>query len=494
MPSDERRLHPYTILFAFLTQIRALVVPGLLVAFGVSSRGDGWHPWMMLLIIPTAVVAVIRYISYSYRYDERELVIRSGLLFRRERHIPYARIQNVDAVQNVLHRLLGVVEVRLDTGSGGSAEATMSVLPVRALEEMRERVFAGRQLEREAAERPRPWLALTPREVMLSGFIDSRGGVLIAAAFGVMWELQLFERFFSPGLAPAANRSVIRNAVRGVMSNAAAAWQGLAVAVALLAALLIFVRILSMIWALIRLHGFTLTLQQDEARAEYGLLTHVSATVPLRRVQMLTVRERPLHRLFRRVAVRVETAGGHEAGAEGAAQTREDLAPILQKTALGEFVRTLTGVDLSTLAWQPPHPRAFGRELRRRLVFAAAVAVALAALARWYSIVPIVILLLWTVLAAHRTIRHLRWCRTDDAVLLQQGWMTRTLVIVPLSKMQVVTRHESPFDRRTGMASVHVDTAAASGNPLHIVYLPEDTAHALHEQLSAAAATTAFRW
>ena len=72
-----------------------------------------------------------------------ELVIRSGLVFRSERHIPYARIQNIDAVQNVLHRLLNVVEVEVETGGGETSEATMSVLPMAAFHEMRERVFAG---------------------------------------------------------------------------------------------------------------------------------------------------------------------------------------------------------------------------------------------------------------------------------------------------------------------------------------------------------------
>jgi putative membrane protein len=494
MPSDERRLHPYSILFAFLSQIRALVVPGVLLAFGISSRGDGWHPWMMLLLIPTVVFAVIRYVSYSYRYDARELVIRSGLVFRRERHIPYARIQNVDAVQNLLHRFLNVVEVRLDTGSGQSAEATMSVLPLRALDEMRDRVFADRQVQGEAAVRPKPLLALTTRELMLSGFIESRGGVLIAAAFGVVWELQLFERFMSPVLGPVANRSVIRNAVRAIFSNAAAAWQALAVAAALLVALLVFMRVLSMIWAVIRLHGFTVTLQEEEARAEYGLFTHVSATVPLRRVQMLTVREGPLHRLFGRVAVKVDTAGGHEAGVEGAGQTREDLAPILHKSALEPFVSAVIKVNLASVDWQSPHPKAFGRELRKRLVFVGVVGLALGLALRWYAIAPVLLLLLWTIVAAHRTVKHLRWCHTDEAVLLRHGWILRRLLIVPLVKMQVVTEHESPFDRRTRMASVHVDTAAAGSDVLHIPYLPKDTAQLLHTQLSEAAATTAFRW
>ena len=53
-------------------------------------------------------------------------------MFRRVRHIPYSRIQNIDAVQNVLHRVLGVAEVNIETGGGDAAEAKMSVLPLAA--------------------------------------------------------------------------------------------------------------------------------------------------------------------------------------------------------------------------------------------------------------------------------------------------------------------------------------------------------------------------
>src|SRR5687767_8600253 len=197
---SERRLHPFSILFAFLAQVKAFVVPGLLVLVGASSRGaDWWQPWMMLLIIPTALGAAVRYLSYRYRYEENEIVIRSGILFRKERHIPYARIQNIDAVQNVLHRLLNVVEVKVETGGGETAEARMSVLPMSAFHEMRAHVFAEQRTGAvDAAAIPAApkaaLLQLSTRELLLYGFIENRGVVVVGAAVGVLWEFGLLER------------------------------------------------------------------------------------------------------------------------------------------------------------------------------------------------------------------------------------------------------------------------------------------------------------
>ena len=142
---SDRRLHPYSILFGLGSELRQFLIPGVVVLVTAGTAGGDWQGWTLVFLIPYALSVVARYLSFRYRYEERELVIRTGLIFRNERHIPYARVQNINAVQNVLHRLLNVIEVRIETGGGQEAEARMSVLPVEALEEMRRRVFGDRE-------------------------------------------------------------------------------------------------------------------------------------------------------------------------------------------------------------------------------------------------------------------------------------------------------------------------------------------------------------
>ena len=84
----------------------------------------------------------------------------------------------------------------------------------------------------------------------------------------------------------------------------------IAIAVAAFAVFLVVVRLISMIWALVRLYDFRLTRVGEDLRTEYGLFTRVTATVPLRRVQAITINAGPLHRWLERASVRVATAGG----------------------------------------------------------------------------------------------------------------------------------------------------------------------------------------
>jgi len=509
MPS-EHRLHPVSVLFAFLSQIRAFILPGLLVMIGASSRGgpDSWQPWMMALVIPNALVAVIRYVSYRYRYDPHEMVIRSGLVFRRERHIPYGRIQNVDAVQNVLHRLLKVVEVRVETGGGQTPEATMSVLPFSAFLEMRARVFAERQAlgtaEQEAAptaavETPAttPLLELPPKELLLCGFLENRGGVLIAAGFGLIWELGLIDRIMRSIFGnEVSGRRMVRDFIRSNFDGAWISFDRIAIAIVAFIGLFLFVRGLSMVWALIRLYGFRLSLSAGDLRSEYGLTTRVAATIPLRRIQTLTIREGPLHRLFDRVAVRADTAGGQPRNRSGVRE-RESLAPILRRPALPSFIHhVLPEVDgFETVTWQPVSPRAFRREVKGWLALALVAQIGFFALIGTWSLIFAPALLAWAIVAARKTIAHLGWAVTEDAVFFRTGWLWRRLSIVRLAKIQTVTLATSPFDRRSAMARVRVDTAGASElTRIDIPYLQQDVGHALHLQLAHEAAGTRFLW
>src|SRR5688572_9348433 len=110
MPSDrhaERRLHPSAIVFAAGRQLKSFALPLVLAVFGAGRSGGNWLVVPAIFIGATLVYATLQYLMFRYRFEASELVVRKGVLFRSERHIPYARIQNLDVAQNVLHRLLG---------------------------------------------------------------------------------------------------------------------------------------------------------------------------------------------------------------------------------------------------------------------------------------------------------------------------------------------------------------------------------------------------
>jgi len=519
MPS-ELRLHPATLLFDLVTHVRRFAVPSLLVLFGASrSSGgpggmfdripSGWEGWLLVLLIPALLITIARYLSFRLRYDERELVIRTGLIFRNERHVPYSRIQNVDAVQNVLHRLLKVVEVRLETGGGKEEEARLRVVSHDAFEELRRHVFTARSPHSAAAApdasaiEPAPALPgdtlvhLPLRELLLCGLLENKGMVLIGAAYGASWETGILNGLWD-GLfeSELIGRGFFRSIVGVIFDGQPLPLGSIAVGLLLLMGLLLLVRLVSMAWAFVRLYDFRLTRLGEDLRTQYGLFTRVTTTVPIRRVQTITVSSGPLHRLLKRATVRMESAGG-SGGEQSAGSVREWLAPLIGRQAVPALLQqVLPGLDLAAVDWQRVHPRAFARAVKPNLVFVALITTAAAIVIGRGAIGVLLLMLPVAIINARQYVAHLAWAETDEVVMLRSGWIWQQLTLARANKIQSVAIHQSPFDRRAAMARVRVDTAGAAefSHRIDIPFLDREIAAQLHARLSAQAANTAFRW
>jgi putative membrane protein len=494
---SERRLHPLSFVFAIADSAKQFLVPALLALFATGR--SAWEVWGAVVLVPIAIVAIGRALSFRYRFDQTELVIRSGFIFRRVRHVPYDRVQNVDAIQNVLHRLLGVIEVKVETGGGTETEAFLRVVSRDALDEIRARIFAGRTAPADeaapAAAPPDVLLALSPREAFLFGLVHGRGMIVFGAIFGLLWEFGLTDavtnRFFGKDSAGAG---LFRNILLAIVDDAP--FPVLQVAVSLLGFILLLtvLRVLSAAWTALKYHGFRLTRSGDDLRSEYGFLTRVTSTIPVRRIQKLTIREGPWHRLVGRVSVGVQTAGGHVQ--EANESTRSWLAPLVPRDALPVLLNGIVPEATVDVDWQPVHPRGVRREFVGGMIFLVPVTIALWFSIGWWVLLLASVMAGWLYVYARKSIAAMRWAIATETVQFMSGWIWRNRLVAPLTKVQVVSRHQSPFDRRHGMTTVFADTAGRSqeGYAIRIPYLPEGVAVSLSQALASTAARTSFRW
>ena len=500
MPS-ELRLHPSSLIFGLGSVAWRLLLPAIFVF--VLARGDRYEALFAFVIAPMAAAgAVFRYLTFRYRFENQDLVVRRGLLFRNERHIPYARIQNVDLVQNVLHRMLGVAEVRVQTASGGEAEAIFKVLSIEAVEAMRTRIALERAPGGEAAVAQAPVepearvLATMPmRERILFGVISNRGTVVVAALLGLvtqyLWRPEEADRL------PVDPRSVADS----IAATAVSPW-GLALVVAAFLALIVLLRLLSIGHALLTFHDFELRLSGEDLRTTSGLLTKVSATVPRHRIQIVSVRETPLHRLFGRASVQIESAGGGAAQRDenGEGRRRQDwLVPLIRTDEVAGLVKTIEpDLDLASLTWRPPHPSARRRMLFRRGASGLLLGTTLATLSGFApgGLVAGVVIVTFFLLGGWLHARTLAWAEGPECVAFRSGWWTRRTSATRFAKVQAVALVETPFDRRHGTATVAVDTAGGLrlDHRVRIPFVPAELAREIASRWFARAEAAEFRW
>ena len=488
---------------------KGFIVPGLLVIF-VSGGGSSLELWAAVFIVPAALGAFVQYLVFRYRLAADEIVVRDGLLTRTERHIPYARVQNIDLVQNPLHRLFRVALVRVETASGTKPEAVMRVLSLDAVTEMRARVFAGRHDAAsavdgdgtESATTADVLLQLPPREIVKLGIVSNKGLVVVGAAMGLFWQRagwadntgDLIEQYLGSAMGWVPEVAFESPVLTGILVGGTF----LIVAVILL-------RAFSVGWFFLKLHGFTLSRRGHDLGAEYGLFTRVTRTIPTSRIQSFKSTETPLHRAFGRQSVEMRTVGGGATDVDvdfGAQQgmpkaERQWLAPMVDTARVPTLLRDVDErVELDGVTWTPIARRAWRRIFRRWMAVVAPVTVLAGVVVDLWALALGLPALLLAYAHARLYVRHAGYALTSWGVLFRTGWWTRTLTLVHYGKIQTVALGESPFDRRHGMASVRVDTAGAEagGHTIAIPYLDQAVAVDVTRRLYDEANSRAFSW
>ena len=479
------RLHPLSWLFVLLVQLKPFALP--LAALLFLGRGEVWELWGAAGAAGLALYAVVYSFGFRYELGANELVVREGIFARTERHVPYARIQNVVQRRNVLHRMFGVSELVLESAGSGKPEARMNVITVAEAARI-ERVLrghgAGGEAASDAAAAP-PLLALDAGEIVRLGLVTNRGAVVIGAAFALLWQFEPWES--------GALRGFFRG-MRGTVSAWSDAFAGpvalVASGVAFVALFFVTLKLLSIAASFVRFHGFTLSVGDGRIATVGGLLTRHGANARFDKIQRLVYRESWLARALGRRSLECDVAAGRAASADGSESVRlKWLAPIATPARIEAIVAELApGLGLEGLEWQPLHPRAWRRMFRPALAFWTVAAIAPTwwlgpgVVVAWLALV----VLAW--LDARGNARFAGYALHGDVLAYRAGWLTRHWAVARIPKGQVVRLSRSAFDRRAGMGSVALDTAGASsvGFQLRVPYLGEAEARALAARIRAA--------
>lgn len=474
-----RRLHPLSPIFQVGKMLRAAVVPVVFVVFAAGSV-SGFTAWALGAVVVTIIGYAIRNLLMRYRVTDDDLVIRDGLLFRKERHVPIERINNVDLVQSPLMRVLKVAEARFQTAGGGEAEAVLKVLAVADVERIQQRLAqtqgVGTTDASEREERGRVLLRLPPGELIRLGLISNRGVVILAAAFGLLWETNLIsfdnleERFDS---------------LSGQLEISPGPW-GTVLAVGVF---LLLLMIFSVVWTFLRFGEYELRRDGNDFRLSCGLLKKHSATIPRDRIRFVAVRATPLHRLFRRVAVRVETGGG--VADQDSNFGRVWFAPLVRPGELAGLLDDLGVPRLETFEWHTLPRVAAWRATKKLLLVSIIPMFAGVCIALWLPRVGVSVLCVSAVLFgvsilfARAGVRLLRWSDRGGVMATRTGVLMRVHAIAMSGAPQVVTLTESPFDRRHEMVTMSVDTPGAgpAGTTISVPYLLRDDAVGVSHRL-----------
>jgi putative membrane protein len=493
------RLHPLTLVISAVKAIRAFAIPAVFVLL----TGSGATLGLLLLVALglNVLFAVVRYVTFSYRLQGGELITRQGLLSRQERHIPLGRVQDLRLEAGPVHRLLGVVDVHVETAGGQGVEAALSVLARGDAESLRQAVFeaAGRlpASEGDGEETGQVLVKLSWRDLVVEGLTSNRAAsvfVLLGAAWGFA------DNFFPQDQWQAWMAKLGQGAEQWLAHDGSAQWRGILLTAG---AILVLSTVFSVVGSIILFHGFSLVRRGEDLFRTYGLLTRRASSLPRRRIQVLQVQEPLLRRWLGLMVVRADTAARRAGGEEEQRGGRDVLVPLARRENMRLLLPELAP-DLGSEPerWERVAPCAVRRATKKGALACLLLALVLAAgpLRIWgltaqlqaLWLVALIPLIYWI---SRRNYWHLGFADGGTVFRTRRGWLDRTTHVVPVRNLQVMILRQTPWDRHYGVWTLKLDTAgqAYTGGGPALRNVPAQVARITSQSLAVRAAETRYR-
>jgi len=442
------------------------------------------------IIVFIVIARVLSWQAFRYGFDGAVVRVQQGVLQRQYRSIDVGRIQQVEVDQPLMHRMVGLAVLRIETASeGGQTEVELNGVSRTEAERLRAALRPHAQPKAADTDDGQPAAPEPPERRVLS---VSMGQLAVGAVTGAQLFalpialLVLFEFAFDVGAEEDVGQTVYQ-----WLQDA-----GLPILLLLLAVLALVAAIGA---AIARDGGYRVDVRDDDVVIRRGLLTQRETVLPRHRVQVVEVRQNWIRRALGVATVHVRSAGGGAAGDS----SRRIQVPLVRLGRDLDAVLAAFLPNTPTTAEFQSHPRA---ALRRSIVHttlrAIVVAGPLAVAARALWLYPDMTLVTWQVPAVGAALLvviapvlgiarywHLAHALTPDVVSSRHGALGVTVAHAPLRRVQGVTLVQSLFQRRLGLASLSGHLAGAGTTTAIVVHdAGEERARVLLDQLTAAAA------
>lgn len=471
------RQSPIALMFIAVRFTRRLGMSAVIAAvLFVSNDGLGLAIGVLAAAAATAllVFSALSWWRFTFMVDDDELVVTRGILSVERLVIPLDRVQSVAIEQRLVHRFVGLVSASVDTAGSSGVEFVIDAIDENRAEALR-RVAADSRPVASGAEQPASGtqdldeivLRRTPAELVRVGVTKVPWAGLAAFAPLIALAGELDEQL---DVGSRLERLVDRGGDVGGGSAIAVT----ALVVAMIVAATIVGTVLQLARELLTNWDLTLVRTRTGLRRTAGLVSTTSRSSTIRRIQSITTDESPPQRWLGFTLLRLRTFGENDISLPG---TRPAEVAALRTMVFGH-------------ADEPDLDRSISRWFVFKATRGVAVVAVLLAVPSWVVFGWWSLLLLGAVAArwaaARRQWRLRRWSLDGDRVAEAYRFVARHTAEVPLHKAQVVTVSQSFFERRKGLATINVRTAAGF---LAVPLIPYRDAAAVRDRILLAVET-----
>lgn len=466
--AQQRRLHPLTLIYRGITNIPGLLLPLYFVFFNQDQSEFFYLGIAALYGILVLPMLVLNWYYFNFWISPRELIIHQGIIAKKQRNIPMERIQNIEIHQNFLQRLLGIAKVTADTAGGTMSEASLEFVSYKDAEDIRQIIRSYQkdieekketineastddsvdnieECEKESSSKHGIIFKMSLLEIAIYGMLRFRPLVLIGM-------FMLYQYFFSFNPESIFLQLEQSEDLKSIFDA-----DGLTIVLYLL--LGIFITMLGswladILLTINQFYGFTLSYEDNKLLSEYGLLGKRKGIIPLKKLQSLVMKSNVITRKFKLYSLDMQTAGLGKRD-----NTAESALP------LAKFDRVISLVkDINGFVFPEKFENVSRKTIRRALIRYFIMILSFSIFA--YFIVPSALWLLLLTpllyLAALLRYQYRGYSFNDSYIVIKQGFIYQRIFFIPIEKIQTLNLSANFFQRRLGLASLNIDTAATS--------------------------------
>lgn len=458
---DRRMLlvHPVRDLMRFLPAVVGLVL------FGRSSDEGGW--WGVVALGLPIAFGVARYLTTSYRITAGRVEVRHGFVNKQVLSAPLDRVRTVDLTASPIHRVLGLVTVRIGTGqTAAKSEEKLALdgLAVPTAAALRDRLLhvpPSTDPTIPAGSGSEVVLSLNPGWVRFAP-LTSSGIVIAGAAVGLVAQsFHTFEVAPSVDLDRLARLGLVLLLVLGVVG------------------FLVVICVLAVVGYVLTNHGFQLshTASDGSWHLRRGLFTTRETSLDDARVSGVSIGEQLGLRL----------AGGSRlsaivTGLDRKQQGSSVLVPPAPRAEVDRVAARVLGVPGPVLAPLVTHgPRARRRRWTRAVVPAGLVSLAALGAAytvSWWWLSLAVAALAVSAGLAHDRSLGLGHALVDGHLVARSGSLDRRREALHTPSVIGWNLRATWFQRRVGLTDL-VATTAGGRQRVEVIDLDEGAATSL---------------
>jgi putative membrane protein len=443
---------------ALLTIIKA-VWPLLLVVIFRDGNKTFDTLEMMLVGIPALILirSLIDFFYFRFYIENEDLVIKKGFLSKKVITIPLGKIHSVHIEQNLVHQLLDVAKLTIDTAGSEKAEAEIDAISMRKAEDFKQFLMQNQKdvpPEGHLAtfRNETPLISLSTRDLFKLGLSANHlQAFFIVLAFSVSM-LQNLQEIFE-------NR---------VMRIVQESFSSIGFSLASLIALIVFVLIISVVVSVVRIvlnyANFSCAEIEKGYRVQTGLINTKQNLVPFSKVQYISWGANWIRRQIGLFMLEF-----HQAQNEQAKRKQRIRLPITKKEYIVKLLESyhpaVKSIADSTHTIHKVYP------VRRMLLAGIPTAVIMSAIAfiwlKWYAL----LFFLWVpyVYIINLIYRErFRLYISPEAFQLNSGIWGKKSKLAQWYKIQYMELIQSIYQRRKKLATLVIHTA---GGQIKIPYI-----------------------